>query len=192
MKPMTKNRADLLRLFFTNPEKSFYMHEIGRILGKKPGSFQRTINSMESEGILVSEYRANARYFKVSKEYPLYKELKSIVFKTVGIGGGIRDRLQKLPGIKLAFIYGSYAQRRENYLSDIDLMIIGELNEDKLVKELDYLEKLLKREINYKLYNYSDFKRDIRAGDPFLHSVLKDKKILLIGEDSDLQKITEG
>lgn len=192
MKPLTKNRADLLRLFFTNPEQSFYMHEIGRILGKKPGSFQRTINNMESEGILMSEYRANARYFQVNKKYPLYRELKSIVFKTVGIVGGIRDRIQNFPGIKLAFIYGSCAKRRENYLSDIDLMIIGELDEDKLIKELDHLEKFLKREINYKLYNQSDFKRDVRAGDPFLHSVLKDKKILLIGEDSELQEITEG
>lgn len=192
MKPLTKNRADLLRLFFTNPEKSFYMHEIGRILGKKPGFFQRTINSLESEGILMSEYRANARYFRVNKEYPLYKELKSIVFKTVGIGGGIKDKLQKFPGIKLAFIYGSYAKRRENYLSDIDLIIIGELDEDKLIKELDHLEQFLKREINYKLYSLFDLKQYVKSGDPFLQSVLKDKKILLIGEDSELQKITLG
>lgn len=37
MKPLTKNRAELLKLFFTNPDRDFYMQEIGRILGKKPG-----------------------------------------------------------------------------------------------------------------------------------------------------------
>ena len=62
-----------------------------RILGKKQGIFQRTLNNLVSEGILESEYRANARYFKVNKNYPLYKELKSIVFKTVGVSGSLKN-----------------------------------------------------------------------------------------------------
>ena len=74
-----KNRAELLQLFLTNPDRSLYMQEIGRVLGKKPGYFQRTINNLVSEGILESEYKANARYFRVNKNYPLYKELKSVV-----------------------------------------------------------------------------------------------------------------
>ncbi len=189
MKPLTKNRADLLRLFFTNPERSFYMHEIGRILGKKPGAFQRTINSLEEEGVLTSEYQANARYFKVNKDYPLYKELKSIVYKTVGVGGSIREKLRHFPGLKLAFIYGSYAKKEDNSLSDIDLIIVGELDEDKLIKEFDRLERLLQREINYRLYSLSDLQKE---DDPYLKSVLKDKKILLIGEDDELQKIIAG
>ena len=89
MSELTKNRAELLRLFFTNPEQSFYIQEIGRILGKKPGIFQRTLNNMEKEGILVSEYKANARYFKTNRMYPLYRELKSIIFKTVGVTGSL-------------------------------------------------------------------------------------------------------
>ena len=49
MKVLTKNKANLLKLFLTNPEKSFYMQEIGRILSKKPGVFQRTLNNMVDE-----------------------------------------------------------------------------------------------------------------------------------------------
>ncbi len=82
MKELTKNRARLLKLFYGNPEQAYYIQEIGRILQTKPGVFQRTLNTMEKQGILTSEYKANARYFKVNKEYPIYKELKSIVSKT--------------------------------------------------------------------------------------------------------------
>jgi hypothetical protein len=74
MEVLTKNKAELPKLFFTNPEKSFYMQEIGRILGRKPGVFQRTLNNMVAEGILKSEYKANARYFGINRQYPLYKE----------------------------------------------------------------------------------------------------------------------
>ncbi len=94
MKPLTKNRAELLKLFLTNPDRTFYMHEVGRILDKKPGVFQRTLNNMVSEGILTSEYKANARFFKANKKNLIYEELKSIVFKTIGVHGNIRDVLE--------------------------------------------------------------------------------------------------
>ena len=192
MKPLTKNRAELLKLFFTNPDKAFYMHEIGRILNKKPGIFQRTLNNLVSEGILESEYKANARYFKVNKNYPLYKELKSIVFKTVRIKGSIKEVLEKLTNVKFAFIYGSYAKEKENYLSDIDLVVMGNPDEDKLIKELDKLEEQLKREINYKLYILKEFKKEIEEKEPFILEILRDKKIMLIGNENELRNVSAG
>lgn len=192
MKPLTKNRAELLRIFLTNPDRSFYMQEIGRILEKKPGVFQRTLNNMVSEGILESEYKANARYFKVDKNYPLFKELKSIVFKTVGVKGSIKGILEKIGNVKLAFIYGSFAKAKEDYLSDIDLIVIGNPDEDELIKALDKLEEQLKREVNYKLYTLKEFKKNIKEQEPFILELLRDKKIMIIGDDDELRKVSEG
>ncbi|HEC66195.1 MAG TPA: hypothetical protein ENI23_12965 [bacterium] len=124
MKPLTKNRAELLKLFFTNSDQAFYMQEIGRILGKKPGTFQRTLNNLVSEGTLESEYRANARYFKVNKGYPLLEELKSIVFKTVGVSGSLKDLLKRVGNVEFAFVYGSFAKAKEDCMSDIDLVLL--------------------------------------------------------------------
>jgi len=189
MNILSKNKADLLGLFFTNPERSFYIQEIGRILDKKPGTFQRTLNNLISEGILTSVYKGNLRLIKVNKDYPLYGELKSIIFKTVGLQGSIRRILQVIGDIRIAFIYGSYAKSRENTLSDVDLFIIGDPDEGSLIKKLDSLEEKLKREINYKLYSFSDFKKEVKEKEPFIIRILKDKKIMLMGDKSDLQKI---
>jgi predicted nucleotidyltransferase len=189
---LTKTRAELLKLFLTNPDRSFYMQEIGRILGRKPGTFQRTLNNMVSEGILISEYRANARYLKANKDYPLYKELKSIVFKTVGVQGGIKDILEAIGNVEFAFIYGSYAKARETYLSDIDLAIIGNPDEERLIKELDRLEGKLQREINYKLYTLKEFKKEVKENEPFVLEILRDKKVMVIGDENGLRKISKG
>ena len=78
---MTKNREALIRLFYTNPGKSYYMREVGKILGKKPGVFQRMINNLDDEGVLTSQYIANARFFRANKKHPLYKELTSLARK---------------------------------------------------------------------------------------------------------------
>ncbi len=191
MNIFTKNRAELLSLFFTNPDKSFYMQEIGRILNKKPGVFQRALNNMASEGILVSEYRANSRYFTVNKNNPIYKELKSIIFKTIGISGSIKQELEELKNLELAFIYGSFAKNKENYLSDIDIVIIGGLDEEILINKLDSLEKKLQREINYKIYSYKNLNKEISEKEPFIINILKDKKIMLIGSEDEIPKISK-
>ena len=178
-------------MFLTNPDRSFYMHEIGRILGRKPGTFQRTLNNMVSEGILTSEYKANARFFKANKKCPIYKELKSIVFKTVGVQGSIREVFEKIGNIKFAFIYGSYAKAKETSFSDIDLAVIGNPDEDKLIKELDRLEGKFQREINYKLYTLKKFKHDIEEREPFILEIIGDKKIMLIGDENELRKVSK-
>lgn len=168
------------------------MQEVGRILGKKPGVFQRTLNNLVSEGIVESEHKANVRYFKANKRYPLYKEMKSIVFKTVGVEASLKAELEQIGNIQLAFIYGSYAKGKENYLSDIDLVIIGNQNEDELIKKLDRLEEKLQREINYKLYKLKEFAKDVKQDEPFVLEILKEKKIILIGDGNALRKISKG
>ena len=189
MNILSKNKADLLGLFFTNPEDSFYIQEIGRILGKKPGTFQRTLNNLISDGILTSEYKGNLRFIKANKSYPVYKELKSIIFKTTGILGSIKQVLKEIENVKIAFIYGSYAKTKENFLSDVDLIIIGDPNEDRLIDKLDSLELKLKREINYKIYSYNEFRKEIEEKDPFILEIIRDKKIILKGDKGDLQEI---
>lgn len=78
----SKNQHLLCRLFLSYPKRAFYMQEIGRILQKKPGVFQKTLNNLEKEGFVESEFQANARFFKLNDSYPLLKEVLSIIKKT--------------------------------------------------------------------------------------------------------------
>jgi PAS domain S-box-containing protein len=61
-------KDQIIQLFTNNPESSFHMRGIGRILKKEPGVFQRAINALVKEGILESEYKANARFFRLARE----------------------------------------------------------------------------------------------------------------------------
>jgi len=51
--------------------------------------------------------------------------------------------LEKIGNVEFAFIYGSFAKAKENYISDIDLAAIGDPDEDELIKELDKLKEQL-------------------------------------------------
>jgi TolC family type I secretion outer membrane protein len=85
VKLLSKNKVRLLRLFYDHPERQFYIQEIGRILKKKPGVFQRALDDLYKDKLLLSEYKANARFFSINKNHIIYSELKSIISKSAKI-----------------------------------------------------------------------------------------------------------
>ena len=188
----SKNTALLLRLFFSNPDREYYIQEIGRILGKKPGVFQRMLYKLERQGVLSSRYTANARFFRANRGHPLFEETKSIVFKTVGVAGSLKEALADLAGIDSAFIYGSCAKGQERPDSDIDLMIIGAPDEDVLLEKLAALETSLKREINYRIRPSLDIVEAVQRPEPFLVRVLEEPKIFLVGHEDGLRALAQG
>lgn len=185
----TKNQILILELFFKNPEKSYYLRELGRIINKEPGVFQNDINKLAEKGILNSEYRAKSRFFSLNKNHPLYKELKSIFFKTVGAEGRLKETLKDIKGIKMAFVFGSFAKKDEDSFSDIDLMLIGKVFEKELIPSIVKLEKKLEREINYHIFSSSDFAKKVKEKNSFIKNILAGPKIFLISDEKELSRI---
>jgi len=182
----SKVRKALFKLYFTNPDSEFYLRELERMLSIPVSMIRKELLRLEKEGIFISHKKGNLTYYHVNKSYPLFSELKSIVFKTIGVQGLLEDALRKIKGIEVAFIYGSYARGNEKASSDIDLCIIGTINEDILVRRINKLEKLIKREINYTLYTKKEFTEKRRKKDSFILDLISNQKIILIGEKNGL------
>lgn len=174
----TKNQMLILGLFYSNPNKDYYFREIARIIGKKPGVFQQDLNNLEKKGVLRSYFRGKQRYFELNKNYPLYKELRSIIFKTTGIEGELRKLVNSFSKIKSAFLFGSFVTGKTDELSDIDLLVAGLPNIEEFSQKIRNLEKKFDREINYIIFSPNEYKKKIDKKDPFLSEVLK-KKIIL-------------
>ncbi|MBI5554561.1 MAG: nucleotidyltransferase domain-containing protein [Elusimicrobia bacterium] len=187
MKTLSSNRELLLSIFFTNPDKSYYLQEIGRIVGKKPGNFQRTINKIVDEGILTSEYKGNLRFFQINKGYPFYKELRKIVLGTAGLEYSLRKLIKETQGIDSAFIYGSFAEGKEKLESDLNLCIIGEPEENLVMNKIDKLEKRFNREINYVIYKKREIKEKLKESNSFVSNILNRPKIVLKGNIDEIR-----
>jgi predicted nucleotidyltransferase len=179
-------RRDLLALFFTNPSKKYYLREIQRILGYSAGSIRRELLKFQRDNLFNTQREGNLLYYALNMEHPLFKELKAIVAKTVGIEGSLRNALSSVERIKIAFIYGSFAAKREKGASDIDLMIIGDPDTSQLNEKIAALEKRLRREINPTIYALAEYKAKKKAKSGFIMELLKSPKIMLIGKEDDL------
>lgn len=184
-----KNQTLILELFFKDPEKSYYLGQIGVLLNKKPGVFQKAIESLVKSGVLISEYKANSRFFVLNKNHPLYEDLKSIYFKTLGAEGKLKEIFKGIKNVKIVFIFGSFAKKEEDSFSDIDLMIIGNPDEDEFFGKIRDLEEKLKREINYRIFSDTDWEKRAREKDSFILSILRNPKIFIVGTENELRRI---
>jgi len=184
----SKTRIALFRLYFTNPDQAYYLRELEKILDLPVSMIRKELVRLEAAGIFQSVKKGNLTYFSLHKSYPLYAELKSIVAKTIGINGLLKTTLQKIPKIDLAFIYGSYAKQEANAASDIDVFIIGNVDEDILIRKIKIIEKMVNREINYSIYSSRDMKKKIKERDGFIRDVINSPKIFLIGDANALRK----
>jgi predicted nucleotidyltransferase len=123
----------------------------------------------------------------VNKQVPFYEEMKGLILKTTGVAGVIRSSLEKLRGVKFAFLYGSFAKNQENPESDIDLMVVGRVNPDELEEVLSEAEKQLGRAINITSYSLKEFDEKTIAKDGFIQTVLKGPKLLLVGSEDEIR-----
>ena len=182
----SKIRQDLLALFFTNPSQKYYLRELQRILGYSAGSIRRELLRFQKDSLFNTQKVGNLLYYSLNTKHPLYKELKAIVSKTVGMEGSLRSTLSSIKKIRIAFIYGSFAAKREKGTSDIDLMIIGDPDTSCLNEKIAELEKRLKRDINPTIYFSEEYMARKRAKSGFVMDLLRNPKIMLIGKKDDL------
>ncbi|NVO66743.1 nucleotidyltransferase domain-containing protein [Methanofollis tationis] len=178
----SKTRVKLLTLFLLNPGREMYLREVGRLTGENLNAVRRELANLEGIGLLSSTRRGNAHYYTVNRSFPLYEELTSMILKTEGVAKVIAGHLDGIGAIDSMFIFGSFARSEAGAGSDIDLFIVGTVDEARLIVAVREAEEVLGREINYVLFTKDEMERRIAAGDPFVANVLAGPKVVLIGE----------
>ncbi len=176
-------RAKIIATFFLSPGEGHNAWELSRKLGENYSAVWKELVHLERLGILSSEHRGNTKDYQENKSCPIAPELRSIVLKIEGAGIVIKKRLQEMGGVNEAFIYGSYVSGEADADSDLDIMIIGEINLNQLAPHITRLEKQLNRSINYVIYSEGEWNEKAAANDPFWLNVTRAPKIMLIGGD---------
>lgn len=187
----SRARVEILKLFLFNPDNSFYQRQISNLTSQSIRGVQRELENLQKIGLLKGTNQGNRIYYKANKLCPIFEELKNILFKIAGIAEVLKRNLEG-NRIKIAFIYGSYARGEEGFSSDIDLMIIGGISSKELSSMLSKPKKELMREINYVVFPVNEFTGRVKGNDHFLNSVLKDKKIFIIGDENELKAVIKS
>jgi len=182
-----KTRLAVLAVLFGHPGEAFYLRELARATGMGLGAVQREVKKLTEAGIIRRTTRGRQVYYEANPECPIFPELKSLMAKTAGMADVLRSALRALAeGVEAAFVYGSIASGKAGPGSDVDLMVIGNVDEMELQKAVDDAEEGLGRTVNYTLLSRGEFERRRTEKGGFVSRVLRGSKIGILGNIDEL------
>ena len=74
----SKTRVKLLKLFYSNPNRAYYVREITRTIDEQINSVRRELANMLSVGIITSDNTNHKLYYEVNQKFEHYDALSSI------------------------------------------------------------------------------------------------------------------
>jgi len=177
----------VLALLFGQPERSFQGAELIHLAASGVGAVHREIKRLVSSGLVIEVPLGRRKLYRVNQSSPIFKELYSIILKTVGLAIPVRDALLSFTeSIRTAFIYGSIAMGDDSAWSDVDLLIIGEdLAYPDIMSALQPVEQNINRQISVQMITFAEWKEKRSSRNPFILNVLSKPKLFLIGPDND-------
>jgi len=183
----SKIRQKIILLFIYNQNKEFYLSEIARIVKTSAGTAQRELNKLLQGDFLVFKKKANLSIYMLNKRYSLLKEVESIIKKTLGIEVELKNELSKINKIAFAFLFGSYVKGGFKFDSDVDLFVIGEVDDDQVFKAVKKVEEITGREINYHIADKSEFYKKKKTS--YFYKEIVENHDLLIGDEHEFKKL---
>ncbi len=199
----SKTRVKLLQLFYTNPNRAFYVREITRKIDEQINSVRRELANLLSIGIITSDANNNRLYYEVNQKYEHYAPLAQIfggmptaktkAKKATGKSAGkaeepvprtdlapehpLAKAVRATGKVDLALLTGVFTR---DELSGIDLLIVGDVNATKISRFVEELEKAEDKDVRYTVMPVSTYKYRVEINDRFINNVLAAKKQVII------------
>jgi predicted nucleotidyltransferase len=161
-----------------------HLRELARRARVAPIQASRILERFAAARIVLRRRQGNLALFSLNDASREAKLLREIVKQTRGVVDSLRESLNEVKGVDLAFVYGSFAAESEGADSDVDLIIVGSADWAALSKIVAGVEEKFGREVNYSVYSREEFERKKKT--PFLQRVLGGEKLFLAGSEEKL------
>lgn len=177
----SKTRAKLLKLFFTDPNKSFYVREITRVIDEQINSVRRELMNLESIGVVKNETYDNKVYYSANAKHPFahpLMELFSAKTKAAASVSATSSEAQNASWEDLVRPVRKYLDallvlNRVPGEDGVDLLVIGNDKTKKLSHWAEVVEKKKGRPLNYVILAKDDYEYRRSVRDRFLTDILE-------------------
>jgi len=151
----SKTRIKLLLKFFLNSSNRSYLRGLEAEFKESTNAIRQELNKFEEAGLLISENEGNKKYFKANLAHPLHNDLRSIIYKMVGLDTVIENVVLKLGDLNRVYLSGKFSKGLDSDL--VELIFIGEIDKEYLQELCEKAEILIKRKIKKIVYNLEEY-----------------------------------
>ena len=148
----SQQQGAILALLLGNPDSEFSLTEIAARTGAPHPSVFREVQRAEQAGLVTSRKVGNTRLARANATSPYYQGLADILVKAFGPPAVLSEALQEVPA---SIGHTSSARGRPRHaglpgqreVADIDVLILGTPDRDRLYGALESVEKRLGRPV---------------------------------------------
>ncbi len=185
----TPTLAALLAVFAREPERTYIQKELVHETGGSLFLVQRELKRLEDAGLVARETRGRQVEYTANVQHPAFAGLREVMLATVALGDRLRTAFQDLPGVRLAFVFGSVAAGDETPDSDLDVFVVGDLGLRDVSRRLVPVLRDVGREPNIITMSESEFRERALRGDHLVATVVAGPKMWVVGDDDELAAV---
>ena len=179
-----KTRQAVLALLFEQPEQACYLRNRRANRGQS-GALQHELGRPQKADLVERIQDGNRVTYRANTAHPVFAELQSIVRKTCGLPAQIKAALQPLAEkIRFAALYGSLAKGVNHARSDVNLLIIGDLNLEQALAVIVPVEAHM-AEKSASASTAQKTSAHAVNGEHFINNVMSGPLLALIGNPGD-------
>lgn len=189
----SKTRVKLLDLFLNNPEKTFYVREITRLIDEQVNSVRRELKNLEDIKAVKSATEDRKLFYGVNQRFKYYIPLRAIFAGAEMAGGSSveeknswKDKISDIRKIlNILVISGVLVEGSE---ANIDMLLVGDNSRKQLSNWAQLIEKQEGRDLNYVILSMEDFYYRYTSSDVFIGEIFQNKHKIIMDEENILKQ----
>ncbi len=185
---VSRTRRKILKLFFENPSKNFYLRQIARKVKEEINGVKREMDILSSSKVLIQERISNRSFFYLNRDWIFFQEFLHIFFKDSIYTKTLLKNLPLFGKVKFLVFSEKFAKKEPIKSTEVYLLVVGTIVIPEITRVIAELEKSYGKEINYTVMSKDEFDFRKKNRDPFLWNFLKQPKIVIVGKEEKLMK----
>jgi DNA-binding transcriptional ArsR family regulator len=166
--------GEALAWLYLHPDQEFSTIDLARQFGVSASTSSREADRVTGAGLVNERRVGNLRLLRANLEHAFASPLTELLALTYGPAMVLSTVLSPLGGLDRAIVYGSWAARYRGHVgpvpNDVDVLVIGDVDEDDLYDAVREAERQLGRPVNARRVRPATWSR--AQADPFLAGVI--------------------
>ncbi len=189
----SKTRVKLLNLFLNNPEKTFYVREITRLIDEQVNSVRRELRNLEDIKAVNSATEDRKLFYGINQRFKYYIPLRA-VFAGIDVDeesiikekeqGWRYDTSDIDKDLGILIISGVLVKGSE---SDIDMILVGNNSKKQLSDWAKNIEKQEGRDLNYVILTMEEFYYRYTSSDVFINGIFQNEHRIIVDREGILK-----
>jgi len=183
----SKTKARILEVLLSNPDQAYHLRGLAQAAGTDSGNTSKLLRVLVEGGVVRALPESPSTRYSINLDSPLTEPLRSLFARAGSLMEDLRTRAQTLAAAYIA-VFGSQAAGTADALSDVDVLVVGELSSVSAQAAFKSVGRQHHKSINVVVVSPPELALQLSAGSAFWASVATGPRVDLKGAWSDVAK----